>query len=261
MALYGSSYSKFKGSDTVVISLNHSTVEKQWAKTNILRNKSVFTADTTFTKIVDDFAVFIVSLNIWKNGVPADIMNTILPYNHDTVNFMPHQDSGVYVQTAGSEVLTNGTFDTDIDWAHQAGWSIAGGLLVATAAGSGNTSINVGGDNAVATSTYKVTYTISGYSIGGVTARFGGALGTSRTANGTYTEILTAGSTAKFEFQANTTTTLNIDNASVVELTDASFYIESMTPFYFKNAPPILKDILVIKFVSLEAVDASGSIA
>ncbi|GAJ04686.1 unnamed protein product [marine sediment metagenome] len=144
MALYGSSYSKFKGSDTVVISLNHSTIEKQWAETNLIRNKSVFTSETTFTKAADDFAVFIVTVNIWKNGSPADVMNTILPYNHDTVNLMPHQDSATYVQKVG------------------------------------------GGD--------------------------------------------------------------------------ASFYIESMTPIYVNNDPPILQDILIIKFVSLEAIDASGSI-
>ena len=144
MALYGSSYSKFKGSDTVVISLNHSTVVKGWAETNIIRNKSVFTAETTFTKATDDFGSFVVEINIFKNGVPADVMNTILPYNHDTVNFMPHQDSATYVQKVG------------------------------------------GGD--------------------------------------------------------------------------ASFYIESMTPVYFKNVPPILLDLLVITFIALEPIDASGSI-
>ena len=41
---------------------------------------------------------------------------------------------------------------------------------------------------------------------------------------------------------------------------DASFYIESMTPVYVKNEPPTLEDKLIIKFVSLEAIDTSGSI-
>ena len=144
MALYGESYSKFKGSDTTVISLEHSTIEKQWAQTHLIENKSVFTAKTTFVKLTDDFAIFIVTVNIWKNTVPATVMNLILSYNHDTVNFMPHQDSATYVQKIG------------------------------------------GGD--------------------------------------------------------------------------ASFYIESMTPIYVKNEPPALKDKLIIKFVSLEAVDVSGSI-
>ena len=144
MALFGSSYSKFKGSDAAVISLNHSTVEKQWADTNIIRNTSVMTRETTFTKMADDYAFFTVEINIFKNTVPADVMNTILPYNHDTVNFMPHQDSGVYVQKVG------------------------------------------GGD--------------------------------------------------------------------------ASFYIQSMTPVYVNNSPPILEDMLIIKFVALEPIDTSGSI-
>ena len=144
MSLFGESYCKFKGSDAAVISLNHSTVEPVWAVPQLIRNTSVLTRETTFTKIGDDFATFIVTVNIWKNGTPADVMNTILPYNHDTVNFMPHQDSATYVQKIG------------------------------------------GGD--------------------------------------------------------------------------ASFYIESMTPVYMKNEPPILLDKLIIKFVSLEAIDASGSI-
>ncbi len=144
MALYGESYSKFKGSDSVVVSLNHSTLEPTWGMEHLIRNTSVLTKKTTFIKLADDFAMFIVTLNIWKNAVPADTMNTILPYNHDTVNFMPNQDSVTYVQKIG------------------------------------------GGD--------------------------------------------------------------------------ASFYIESMTPIYFNNEPPILQDKLIIKFVSLEAVDASGSI-
>lgn len=144
MALYGESYSKFKASDTTVVNLEYSTVEKQWAETNLIKNKSVLTGETTFVKMADDFAVFIVTINIWKNTIPVNIINTILLYNHDTVNFMPHQDSATYIQKIG------------------------------------------GGD--------------------------------------------------------------------------ASFYIESMTPVYIRNEPPILEDKLIIKFVSLEAIDASGSI-
>ncbi len=143
MALFGESHSKFKGSDTTVISLEYCIVQPFWGEEHLIRNISVKTRKTTFIKVSDDFATFIVVCNIWKNTVPEDVMNLILSYNHDTVNFMPHEDSGVYVQKVG------------------------------------------GGD--------------------------------------------------------------------------ASFYIESMTPLYVKNDPPILNDRLKIKFVSLEAVDVSGS--
>ena len=144
MALFGSSFSKFKGSDAVVISLNHSLVEPSWSEPHLVKNTSVMTAESVFVKVANDRASFIVTVNIWKNSVPADTMNTILPYNHDTVNFMPNEDSATYVQ--------------------------------------------------------------------------------------------------------------NVSGA------DASFYIESMTPLYVKNEPPILEDYLVIKFIALEEIDVSGSI-
>ena len=127
-----------------VIDLRYSTIEPNWGNELLIRNKSVFTAETAFTKIANDFASFIVTVNIWKNGDPGDAMNELLPYNHTIVQFMLHNDSDLYVQKIG------------------------------------------GGD--------------------------------------------------------------------------ALFYIESMTPVYIKNEPPILNDKLIIKFVSLEAVDTSGSI-
>lgn len=101
MPLFGESYSKFKGSDASVIDLKYSTIVVSWGEEQLIRNVSVKTRKTTFIKISNDFATFIVTCNIWKNTVPETTINEILSYNHDTVNFMPHQDSGVYVQKVG----------------------------------------------------------------------------------------------------------------------------------------------------------------
>ena len=143
MSVFGTSYSKFKGSDAVVISLNHSIITPSWGEELLIKNESVFTKKSAFTKLDEDYASFEVVVNVFQFAVPATSMALIMGYNHDTVNFMPHQDSGVYVQADG------------------------------------------GGD--------------------------------------------------------------------------ASFYIESMTPFYLSNQPPIIKAKIKIKFVALEAVNIPNS--
>ena len=38
------------------------------------------------------------------------------------------------VKTFGSELVTNGTFDTDSDWIKSTGWTISGGKAIATSA-------------------------------------------------------------------------------------------------------------------------------
>ncbi len=144
MALFGTDSSKMKTSTAVVVDLDYSTIEPLWSVPQLIRNVSVVNRITTFIKLADDFAEFVVILNIWKNAVPQDVMTEIIPFNHDTVNFMPHSDSTIYVQKIG------------------------------------------GGD--------------------------------------------------------------------------ASFFITEMTPFYLRTEPPVLQDMLLIRFKALESIDASGSI-
>ena len=143
MSVFGTTNSRFKSSTAVVVDLDYSVIEPNWAVPQLVENISVVNKASTFIKIADDFAEFVVTVNIWKNGSPEDVMNGILQWNHDIVNFMPHEDSATYVQQVG------------------------------------------GGD--------------------------------------------------------------------------ASFYITEMTPFYIKNEPPVLQDMLLLRFKSLEAIDASGS--
>lgn len=142
MAIFGTTNSKLKSGVTEV-DLDFGIIEPSWNIPQLIRNVSVVNRITTFIKIVDDFAEFTVVLNIWKNSVPKDVMADILQYNHLTVKFCPHADSGVYVQASG------------------------------------------GGD--------------------------------------------------------------------------ADFYVTEMKPFYLRTSPPVLRDMLLIKFQSLEAIDASAS--
>lgn len=114
--------------------------------------------------------------------------------------------------TGRLNVVTNGEFDADYGWTLGANVAITGGKLVYTA-GSGNTtqaaSLLIG-------KSYDLTYTISNYSAGSIVLKPGSTgTGTSRSADGTYTEtVVCAGSTSIV--LAATGFTGDIDNVSVV---------------------------------------------
>ena len=61
----------------------------------------------------------------------------------------------------------------------------------------------------------KVTYAVSGYTSGGIAVVVGGTVGTTRNANGTYTEFIKCGATTTMAWKAVGTTTLSIDDDSV----------------------------------------------
>jgi len=120
-----------------------------------------------------------------------------------------------------TDAVTNGTFAADTNWSKESGWTISGGKAVCATTSfqalyqSGFT----GGKK------YRVTYTISDYSSGGIflDSQGGAAVGvvptdgTLRTANGTYTEEITinqAGNLLVFRGQLSTTTSLKLDDVS-----------------------------------------------
>ncbi len=120
----------------------------------------------------------------------------------------------------GAEQITNGSFDTDTNWTKSGGVSISDGKAVFNA-----TSLTLLYQNLTGTTqgtTYKVTYTISEYLSGSIFFGFGNGItspqGTTRNADGTYTEYITktdANISAGFRsnaFQGS------IDNVSVKEV-------------------------------------------
>lgn len=144
---------------------------------------------------------------------------TLWKYNAATNGWTP-------VSRLGADQVVNGTFATDTGWTKDAGWTIAAGVATATAIAS---PANISQAQSFTAGTiYKVVYTVSGFSSGGVRATFTGGtsvVGAARTANGTYTEYLTAvtGNTTfnlQAAFAAVGTTTLNIDNVTVQALTN-----------------------------------------
>jgi hypothetical protein len=115
----------------------------------------------------------------------------------------------------GSDLVTNGSFTTDTDWTKQAGWTISGGVASASAT-SGliyqAASITDG-------KMYKVTFTVSNYSAGTVTAHIhGSGSSTARSANGTYVEYITASGGGGNIHLGGTSFTGDIDNFIVEEV-------------------------------------------
>jgi len=85
------------------------------------------------------------------------------------------------------ELVTNGGFDTGDDWTPGNNWSISAGVLSGTGAQS-NTAQSIGHTIGF---TYQITYTILNYSAGSVAVYVGQGAATARSANGTYTELVT----------------------------------------------------------------------
>jgi len=123
----------------------------------------------------------------------------------------------------GPDLATNGTFDTDTGWTKGAGWTIADGKASHT---------NVSGAltqpfAADANKTFIITWTIKDYVSGSIYASFLGGTnvnGTTRNANGTYTERLTTVSSVTSLYIGTPNFVGSIDDISVREETlDSGF--------------------------------------
>ena len=105
-----------------------------------------------------------------------------------------------FEQIVGSrQFTTNGSFASDTAWTKGAGWTITGGVAVATGGISTALTQNAA-YTLVSGRSYTVVYTVSSLSAGTVTVSVGGTAGTARSANGTYTETIKAGATQVIAF-------------------------------------------------------------
>lgn len=110
------------------------------------------------------------------------------------------------------EYSTNGTFVGDTGWTKGTGWTIAAG--VATATGAISTALEqAAGITIIQGKSYIVKYTIT-RSAGSITPSLGGTAGTARSASGTYSEEIIAGSTQTISFGTSGFTG-TLDNVSV----------------------------------------------
>ena len=151
----------------------------------------------------------------------------------------------------GSELVTNGDFSTDSNWAEDGGaaaWSISGGKANCVVNASTRFLNQANALPAAgALKTYQVIYTISNYVQGALRISVGGYQSTpARLANGTYTEILQVTnplSNKSIYLQANPNTIGSIDNLSVKEITDADFDFDRNSTGTRVNEDYLIEDV------------------
>jgi len=125
-------------------------------------------------------------------------------------------------RTLGSELVTNGTFDTDSDWTKGANWNISGGTANADGTSLGALLQLV--SLAEIGKKYLLKFSISNYTSGNIRVYYGGVFTDFVTANGDYTQTITAISTdGNFQTSMSSAFTGSIDNVSLKELTEADF--------------------------------------
>jgi hypothetical protein len=121
------------------------------------------------------------------NAVPMG--NKKLFLGRQPENVLDVELQGLCPNEIKNNLAVNGTFDSDTVWNKGAGWTIAGGVAVATAAASDLDQTSLFEPRVF----YHVEFTVSGYSSGTITPVLGGTVGTPRGADGTFKEALKAG--------------------------------------------------------------------
>lgn len=119
----------------------------------------------------------------------------------------------------GQDLLSNVGFVSKSGWIHKRNWSLDSGI--ASSDGSQTTISNLTHNNSDIQDgfTYTLTFTISNYVAGSITPILSGTSGTARSADGTYTETIIAGS----QFPR---LTLSADAAFVGDISDISLVLE-----------------------------------
>ena len=127
----------------------------------------------------------------------------------------------------GSELIINGSFDTNSDWTTGSGFSISNGVVSCDGTQTAATNLhNTSGNGLVNGKTYRVEYTITSYTAGSVRVKAGNTgYGVYRSAAGTYVEHLVAGVSTfpTVQFNADADFVGSIDNVSCKEMDVADF--------------------------------------
>lgn len=178
----------------------------------------------------------------------------------------------VWINNGLPPCVANGTFASDTIWTKGAGWTIAGGVAVAT--GAISTAISQAAiQTLVQGQAYNVTYTIT-RSAGGLIPSIGGTNGTERTASGTYNETIIAGSSQTIAFTGDVFTgtldnvVINVASTAGYDIQNPSAYTINGTALTFSVAPPagvgniyVSAPSLLVGAASSAAADAAASAA
>lgn len=178
----------------------------------------------------------------------------------------------VWVDQGQQQNVTNGSFATDTGWTKGSGWTIGAG--VATASGAISTALSqTAGVAVIPSEAYVLTYTVT-RSAGGIIPSIGGTNGVERTASGTYTEVISCGTTQTLAFTGNGFTG-TLDNISITVANPKGFDIQNPanytingTTLTFATAPAsgtnniyVSAPSLLVGAASSSAADAAASAA
>ena len=153
-----------------------------------------FTRTSSATRVNPDYLIETVSINsanLVQNGNFSELSNEIIVNGN-------YDDASAWTISGGNAEISNGKLN--FNNAANYGTSIANSASV------------------VSGKTYLVQFTISNYSSGAAQIRLGNQFGTSRSANGTYTEYIVANATLIRLYSSSNNTTLSIDNVSVKQV-------------------------------------------
>lgn len=175
------------------------------------------------------FEVFSDGTNAQRGTLLTDVGFVSMSDNGSQVIMVDGANGYLFVMASSANTITNGTFDTDTVWTKGAGWTITAGTGVAT--GAINTAISQTPAPMIIGVSYSITYTIT-RSAGSLRPSLGGTNGVSRSASGTYTETIVAGSSNQLLSFTGTGFTGTLDNVAVTTL-DSFFQI---TDPYFLGA-------------------------
>lgn len=154
--------------------------------------------------------------------IACGIDGTVQPWDPSYADLVVNGESlSLFPFAAGAlslpNLIVNGTFDSDTAWTKGVDWTISSGR--ATRSGSSSSGSLTQSVAFVAGGVYEVTFTVLSYTAGSFTPRFTGGTsvnGTARSANGTYTQTMTALSgNANFAILAVSLTAGSIDNVIV----------------------------------------------
>jgi hypothetical protein len=114
-------------------------------------------------------------------------------------------------------LVVNGDFATDTDWAKGLGWTISDGKACCSGVQVSDSDLAQGTTLVVAT-TYRLRYTISNYAAGLIRPTIGGDVGIGTAGNGTVVEEFTAISTGSLILKADVDFIGCVDNVSLREV-------------------------------------------
>lgn len=212
----------YSGHTTSALTNAHSLVSYPGASPKLLlgANGNIYdiTASGAGTDLTSGLAAF--ANNKWYPNhfkdkvVFCNAADHPLEYDGSTVAQMSlTTDSG----ESTTNLVSNGTFTTDPGgWTKGTGWTINTGANAAQSDGSQTADSDLTQTITLTEGrVYKVTFTVSGYSAGNVCAVIGETEGTDRSANGTYSEYIVAGSGTDLDIRADLNFVGNVESVAV----------------------------------------------